>query len=198
MAELPIATLIETHRKQLSITEADLVREMGYQNVSKGLRRLQALKRGDWATGAPLLDRLPMTLPTTPEASHGRGRGNQNHFRRGERAKARAASDELYRVNFQPHAVILTERDRPWPIFVAALMAAHGNPLILPLDLTQNPITFAGQAFGKLPTKVPAYGAVTGFVINFALDRAVQFDLTGNAVATLPQALRTGTARLTK
>ena len=131
MAELPISTLIETHRKQLSITEADLVRGMGYQNVSKGLRRLRALKRGDWATGAPLLDRLHRTLPTTPEAVMGAVEDIKIIFA-GERAKARAASDELYRINFQPHAVILTERDRPWPIFVAALMAAHGNPLILP------------------------------------------------------------------
>jgi hypothetical protein len=39
---------------------------------------------------------------------------------------------------------------------------------------------------------LPCFGRPTGFVVNYAPDRAVRFDLDGQAIAILPQAFRVG------
>ena len=41
----------------------------------------------------------------------------------------------------------------------------------------------------------PAFGRPVGFVVNFAPDHAVRFDLEGNAVEMLDQAHRLGVAQ---
>jgi len=97
--------------------------------------------------------------------------------------------------NFSPHAIILTERTVPSPIFVAAIIGVE-KLLRIDLDATQGPVNFVRQALDRLPAAVPAFGKPIGFVINYSPDQAVKFDRNGQPTAILDKAVRPETAVL--
>ena len=62
--------------------------------------------------------------------------------------------DKIWRENFCPHAIILTERIVLSPIFVAAIIGVEKLLRIDP-DLTQGPVSFVWQMLDRLPERVP-------------------------------------------
>ena len=106
-------------------------------------------------------------------------------------------------TEFRPHAIILTERSRPSPKFVAAAMGPE-KILRIDFDVTGDPKTFVGLALDglkrKLATrrdnKLPAFGGPTGIVLNYSPDFAVRFDLDGAAQEIFREAYRIGQADL--
>src|ERR1700730_8585934 len=105
------------------------------------------------------------------------------------------ARDKIWRENFCPHAIILTERTVPSPIFVAAMIGVE-KLLRIDLDATQGPVSFVRQVLDRLPEGVPAFGKPIGFVINYSPDKAVRFDPNGQPIAILDKAVCPGTAVL--
>ncbi len=105
------------------------------------------------------------------------------------------ARDKIWRENFCPHAIILTERTVPSPIFVAAIIGVE-KLLRIDLDPTQGPVSFVRQVLDRLPEGVPAFGKAIGFVINYSPIQAVRFDPNGQPIAILDKAVRPGTAIL--
>ena len=103
------------------------------------------------------------------------------------------ARDKIWRENFCPHAIVLTERTVPSPIFVAAIIGIE-KLLRIDLDATQGPVSFVQQVLDRLPERVPAFGKTIGFVINYSPDKAVRFDRNGQPIAILDKAVRLGTA----
>ena len=101
--------------------------------------------------------------------------------------------DKIWRETFRPHAIILTERTVPSPIFVAAIIGVE-KLLRIDLDPTQGPVSFVRQVLDRLPEGVPAFGNPIGFVINYSPDKAVRFDRDGQPIAILDKAVRPGTA----
>jgi hypothetical protein len=59
--------------------------------------------------------------------------------------------EAAYRSSFVPHAIILTERKVPQPIFIAAVLGVD-RLLRVDFDLTKDPATFVEQALPTLPT----------------------------------------------
>ena len=53
---------------ELGLSAPDVVRRAGYQNLVRGLRRLQALRNGDLETTKGLIAQLPEALELPPEA----------------------------------------------------------------------------------------------------------------------------------
>src|SRR6516162_2576553 len=121
---LPIRTLIETRFQDLALTPAKLVRRAGYRNIDKGLRRLEALMAGDLRTTKTLIDALPTALDLSPEVV---ARAIEDTRQTIAEAEAEA------RATFKPHAMIISERVRPSPLFIAAIMGVNR---ILRVDLT--------------------------------------------------------------
>jgi hypothetical protein len=113
-AQLEITALIDRRCRELGLTRADLIRNCGYSNVAKGLRRLEQLRSGDLSTTAGLAERLPDALGVPDNAVTAAI----------ERTRKQLcdAEDAAWRAAFKPHAVILTERSVPQPIFVAAVI----------------------------------------------------------------------------
>jgi hypothetical protein len=109
-----------------------------------------------------------------------------------EKAEAR---DKIWRETFRPHAIILTERTVPSPIFVAAMIGVE-KLLRIDLDLSQGPMNFVRQVLDCLPERVPAFGKPIGFVINYSPDEAVRFDRNGQPIEIFEKAVRPGTAFL--
>src|ERR1700730_13011860 len=105
------------------------------------------------------------------------------------------ARDKIWRENFRPHAIILTERTVPSPIFVAAMIGVE-KLLRIDLDAIQGLVSFVRQVLDCLPEGVPAFGKTAGFVINYSPDQEVRFDPKGQPIAILDKVVRPGTATL--
>ena len=97
---------------------------------------------------------------------------------------------------FRPHAIIATDRSVPSPIFVAALIGVE-KILRIDFDTSLPEETYVQQALAKLPEQTIAFGRPTGVTVNYAPDRAVRYDLKGDPIETLTEAVRCGKAYLT-
>jgi hypothetical protein len=95
------------------------------------------------------LDVLPQVLETSAETVT---RALDHTVREIELAAKQEAEarDKIWRENFRPHAIILTERTVPNPIFVAALIGVE-KLLRIDLDATQGPVSLVRQVLDRLP-----------------------------------------------
>jgi hypothetical protein len=196
--ELPIATLVSGRCKELSLRPVELIRRCGYKNVSKGLRRLEHFCQGNFTGSDTLIRTLPAALDVPEEVVTAAIEDTQRQIHEAKEAAWRAA--------FVPHAVILTESERPTQLFVAIFLGIE-RLLRVDFDLTKSPTTYIQQALDGLRHKlqrwklqrwksdqIPTFGRPTGIIINYSPDYAVLFDLEGNAVDVLDRAYRLGEA----
>ena len=123
--------------------------------------------------------------------------GTRRHIAEVQEA-AWQARDAVWCAAFRPHAIILTERTVPQPLFVAAIIGVE-RLLCLNFDFALPPVTYASQALAGIPRKLsefrsetglPAFGRPIGVIVNYTPDRAIRFDLDGNALEVLPRAHR--------
>jgi hypothetical protein len=193
MTPLPITALVISRSKELGLSRSELVRRAGYTNTSKGLRRLEKLCEGEFRSARGLIQALPAVLQVSPDAVAKAVEDTERQFQE--------AKEAAYRKSFVPHAIILTERKTPQPIFVAAFIGV--NRLIrVDFDLPANPTTFVQQALRGLREKlagwkvgeIPTFGKPVGVIVNYSPDHAVEFDLKGNPLRVLDRAHRPGTA----
>jgi hypothetical protein len=189
----PICALLSRRCNDLGLSPAGLIRRCGFANVSKGLRRLNQLYAGDFKHSAGLIEKLPAALGVPVDVVQSAVKATQQLIYEAEEAAWRAA--------FKPHAVILTERKIPQPIFVVAFIGVDAL-LRLDFDLTQTPDSFRDQAIDGLRQRVksghgalPAFGRPTGFIVNYSPDHAVEFDLAGKPVRIFDRAHRLGSVQ---
>jgi hypothetical protein len=97
---------------------------------------------------------------------------------------------------FRPHAIIATDRSVPSPIFVAALIGVE-KILRIDFDTSLPEESYVQQALAQLPEQTIAFGRPIGVTVNYAPDRAVRYDLWGDAIETLTAAVQCGRAFLT-
>lgn len=200
---LSIEILVRERCRELSLSPAELIRRCGYINVSRGLRRLDQLRNGDFERSAGLLDLLPKGLGVPAELVKQAVETSKREI-----AEAREAA---WRRAFKPHAIILTEKSRPEPVFLAGLIGVDAL-LRIDFDPIHDRASYRTQAIEGICSRLkrwnksfergkgigsfslPAFGRPTGFVINYADDRGVRFDLEGRAVEILAGAYRVGLA----
>jgi hypothetical protein len=203
-----IGSLISDRSRVLGLRPRDLVRRVNYKNIAKGLRRLDELLAGDLDKARDLICALPAALDVPPEVVEraiDETRRQVAEALEAERHVQRAA----WRAAFKPHAIILTEKGVPQPIFVAAIIGAR-RLLRVDFDLALGPGSYANQALagvqgklaefrsesGKIPETLPAFGRPVGVIVNYTPDRAVRFDLDGKPHAIFPRAHRHADAYL--
>jgi transcriptional regulator with XRE-family HTH domain len=193
-SDLAIAALIRSRMTELRLSRGEFAKRLGYKNIAKGIRRIDALCEGRINGTKQFLHALPQALETSADTVT---RALDHTVREIELAETQEAEvrDQIWRENFRPHAVILTERTVPSPIFVAAIIGIE-NLLRIDLDATQGPVSFVRQVLNRLPEEVAAFGKPIGFVINYSPDQAIRFDLNGQPTAILDKAVRPGTAVL--
>jgi len=193
-SDLAIATLIRSRMTELGLSRGEFAKRLGYKNIAKGIRRIDALCEGDIEGTKQFLDGLPQALETSAETVT---LALEQTVRESELAEKREAEarDKIWRENFCPHAIILTERTVPSPIFVAAIIGVE-KLLRIDLDLTQRPVSFVRRVLDRLPEGVIAFGKTVGFVINYSPDQAVRFDRNGQPIEILDKAVRPGSATL--
>lgn len=199
---LPIRALIEHRCRELGLTRADLIRRTRYKDVTKGMRRLEELCEGDLRRGQGLVKMLPAALGLPAEMVEGAVKETWNQLVEADR-RAAEEKEARWRAAFEPHAIILTEKRVPEPIFVAGLIGIE-RLLRVDLDLAADRSSYVYQALNGIRAKLerwqsdmlPAFGRPTGVVVNYAPEWAVRYDLEGNALEFLPKARRPGEATL--
>ena len=190
--ELPVTALISRRCKELHLRPVELVRRCGYQNVTKGLRRLDSLSQGYFAGTEGLVRGLPVALEVPAQVVQEAVEETKRQIFEAKEAAWRAA--------FKPHGVIVTERERPSQIFIAAILGV-ANLRRVDFDLSQGPPSFIQQALDGLRARVAKSGGVvttfgrpTGIIVNYSPDQAVRFDLDGKPVEAMDRAYRLGEA----
>jgi hypothetical protein len=108
---LAIRILIEDRRRSLGLTKSELTRRLGYRNLDKGLRRLDQVCDGRFEHAEGLLKALPEALELDGVVVETAIAETLNQLQQ--------TRDQAWRTAFIPHAIILTERTKPEPIFVA-------------------------------------------------------------------------------
>lgn len=202
---LAIDDLVSSRCRELGLKPKDVIRRCGYANEAKGIRRFEQLQQGNFESTVGLLRALPGALEL-PDNS-------VNEAVETSKRQIQDAREAAWRASFKPHAIILTENTRPEPIFVAALIGVD-TLLRIDFDLTSTQATWRTQAIDGIRARLkrwnsswnnrrqveayslPAFGRPIGFVVNYAVDHAVRYDLEGNAVDMLPAAYRVGRADL--
>ena len=86
------------------------------------------------------MDVLPQALETSAETVKRALEQTVRELELAEKQEAEAR-DKIWRENFRPHGVILTEKTVPSPIFVAAMIGVE-KLLRIDLDATQGPVSF--------------------------------------------------------
>jgi hypothetical protein len=188
---LAIETFIGNRCSELGLSQSELIRCVGYKDISKGMRRLEQLYAGHVSKAQKLIQALPAMLAVSPDAVNKAVEGTQQQLRE--------AGNEAWRRLFKPHAIILTERNRPEPIFVAGLIGVN-RILRVDFDLTADRASYIHQAINGIGQKLaefkshflPAFGRPTGVAVNYTPDRAVVFSLNRKALEILPRTYRIG------
>jgi hypothetical protein len=191
---LPIGTLIRARMSELDLSRGELAARLGYKNLARGIRRIDALCNGDLERTKQLFELLPQALETSTQSVKLALEESFREIKSAEEQQAEAR-EKLWRENFRPHVIIVTERTIPTPIFVAALLSVE-KLLRIDLDLTRRPVSFVEQALERLPEGVIAFGRTAGFVINYSLEQAVRFDCEGQPIEILDGVVRPGNASL--
>jgi hypothetical protein len=151
--DLAIATLIRSRMTELGLSRGEFAKRLGCKNIAKGIRRIDALCEGDIKGTKQFLDVLPQALETAAETVKRAPDQTVRELELAEKQEAEAR-DKIWRENFRPHAIILTERTVPSPIFVAAIIGVE-KLLRIDLDPTQGPVSFVRQVLDRLPEGVP-------------------------------------------
>jgi hypothetical protein len=130
-SDLAIATLVRSRMIELGLSRGELAKRLGYKNIAKGIRRIDAWRDGDLEGTKQFLNVLPQALELSAETVKRALDQTVRELESAEKQEAEAR-DKIWRENFRPHAIILTERTVPSPIFVAAII---GVEKLLRIDL---------------------------------------------------------------
>ena len=213
--KLPLAELIECRLRQLGLTPQALGFRLGYSNPAKAGGRVYALCEGHLdnrksrAAFVRLADALELPADQVRHVIKLTRESLAEQKRNADEQKQKEvhAKEIAWRAEFKPHAVIITERRIPSQITFCALAGGPEALLIIPLDLSQPPITFIRQAVAGLPRKAPVgtdgrryirfFGEPLGLIINYSPDHALHCDLEGNPIKWLSAAYRVGQIELT-
>jgi len=167
------------------LSRGQLGQRLSPRNPSKALRRLDAFvgdgRQRDGDLSARLASALGVPISAINEAA------------KATRDAIETQAEAEYRARFQPHAIWTTERTRPSSIAIAGFISAPARRLLqFPEDLPRD--EYIAYCLAHAPEGVPLFGSVTGFIINYTPDHAVQYDLDGQALETFASAKRVGVA----
>jgi len=196
--------------RELNLTAEALGQRLGYKNPAKAAERVYALCNGlpFSAKSRLALWRLPDALELPADVVLQATADTERLFAEGEREaekqhrRASEADDAAWRASFQPHAIIQPEHTVPTQITICGLTGGAERWLMIPLDLSQSPVTFIQKAVNALPEKtmprsdggrhVMFFGRALGLIINYSPDFALRCDLDGTPLEVLTKTYRPG------
>lgn len=188
---LTLEQLITNRLAELQVSRGELARRLGYQNLGKGARRIEALLAGNIEGLEDQWARLPGALGLTPESVE-RALKETEQLIREDHERREAAHYAWLRARFKPNVIVLTNQ-------VATSMASAfmlAQFCDIDLDTSKPRSTFIKQAMRELDSRQRRnprlQGAAIGLVVNFTPDCAVRYSLDGLAEEVFPRAYWTG------
>jgi hypothetical protein len=191
----PISDLITTGLTRSGMTRPDLVRAVGFTNLTKGLRRLDAcLAEGD-CTNSVLLRGLARTL--------GIDQGAVDEAVRLTRAQLAAESEEemarasmAAREYFKPHVYVVTSRNKPSFLAGAALFGRQLKYLPVAENTPMDDVSaMVRQHYIEMHGRCPFFGEITGYIY-FQIIEIGHVMRTDGAIIDLVDHYQLGSARL--
>jgi hypothetical protein len=194
---LPIEVLISERIALLGLSRADVVRKAGYSgNTSKGMRRLAQLCASDFRSARGLISGLPAALELPPEVVADALMKTAEQIEEALRIEE-AEREAAWRRSFTREAWLIGTETVPSSIAIYAVTG--GSKRWLRIPLAPPPVTYAAQALRvvrRMPI-CPFFGSTRGFIVSYAPDFAVRFDLDGNPVEAFDRAYAPGSVLLT-
>jgi hypothetical protein len=137
--------------------------------------RINELCGGNFRAAQFIVGALPRVLELPEDDVRRAIHATEDELDARERARIEEQEERRYREKFKPHAIWITEHDRPTSIVMAAF---YGIPRLLKfnLDLDRGEETFVSQVIAAMPATIPFFGTATGFTINYNPNRAVQYE----------------------
>jgi hypothetical protein len=204
----PIGRFILDRARALGISRSDLVRRLGYRDVSGGYEALStALLTG---MIGPLIENHLAGALKADETLVRAVIAATREQKRDEASRTRNDRERAYLASFRQHLQVQTERIVPSPIFVAALLTVARLRL---LRLPDEAITADDDARDRIIKTiiidhwresggcVPAFGGITGYVLVLiagygGFDLGLPFSVTGNRSGAMQKIERLGEATL--
>jgi hypothetical protein len=146
---LAIESLLVDRSRVLDLSRPDLIRRAA---TKKHRQRFAAARRalaGDLDKTRGLIRALPAARDVPTEVVEHAIEETRRRIAEAQEA-ARQAREAAWRAAFRPHAIILTERTVPQPIFVAAIIGVE-RLLGMDFNLALPPLSYASQALAFPP-----------------------------------------------
>lgn len=221
----PIGRFILERARSLGMSRSDLVRRLGYPDISSGHEALNAaLLRGSVAPQmanhlADALEGDDALVGSVIDATMRQKRDETRLDRTlwklqdaiwGKKRRRRVENERAYLASFRPHLQVQTEWAVPSPIFVAAMLTVARLRII---RLPDEALTANGEArdriikgiiighWGENEGRVPAFGGITGYVLVLVAgydgtDFGLPYSVTGDRAGTMQKVERLGEATL--
>jgi hypothetical protein len=204
----PIGRFIFEHSRAFGISRSDLVRRLGYRDISSGHRALNAML----LTGvvAPHIAKHLASALEVDDALVESVVGATTCQKHDEARVRRVESERAYGASFRPHLQVQTERTVPSPIFIAALLTVARLRII---KLPEEALTANDEARDRIVKSiiiehwsengghVPAFGGITGYVLVLiagygGFDFGLPFSILGDRAGAMKKVERLGEATL--
>jgi hypothetical protein len=187
--QYPIARLVLHQAQALGLTRTMIVQRLGYKDLSNGHRALADLMMT--GTVPPFCTRLAETLEVDQSIIEAAMIVTARQHD-AEAAVHRLAKENAYREAFRPHLQVQVERDRPSPVFVAALIGVKRLRIVELPDFDgaedesaheQIVRPIIQQHYRDNAGHASCFGAITGYVFvcvaGYSVDFGVPFDTEG-------------------
>ena len=204
----PIGRFILERSRALGFSRSDLVRRLGYRDISSGHTALNAML----VTGV-VAPHIAKHLADALETEHVLVEavvGATTCQKHDEARLRRVKRERAYRASFRPHLQVQTERSVPSPIFVAALLTVAR---LRTISLPDEALTDNEEARDRIVKsiiighwrendgRVPAFGGITGYVLVFiaaygGFDFGLPFSVAGDRAGAMRKVERLGEASL--
>jgi hypothetical protein len=195
-APTPIGRLIHARMQELRLRRGQVAARLGYENISKGARRLEQVSCGDLAGKEALLAKLPRALNLPEDVVAAAVEETRSQIEREIQAEFER-QEARWRARFRPHALISTERSVPSPIFMAIFIGPETLKRVnfdasLPVAAIHEHVQDEIRRRQERTGQITCFGKATGYVLNWTPDRAERFDLAGNLIEVMDRAQRLG------
>ena len=185
-----LQTLISETMAAKDLRKAQIVSLLGFKNITKGIRRLDAFV-ADGVDSPGMLDRLPSALGVPAETVHTAYEQTLDHMR-AEAEAQRSAHLERLRAEFRPHVRVKTVRTVPSPIFVVAMTG--GPDRWLRINLPEEIIAFPEHSQIEQVAEIirqhhaehkgwaGPFGSINGYYYRSEFEIAVEFSVIGEVI----------------
>jgi len=195
----PIGRLIIAAMKENNLKKSDLVKAIGYQNINKGMRKLDACITGEGIyKNKKLLFNVGRVLEIDDQTL------NEAIKKTLEEIKRKKEKQE--RLHFKPHIYIKHSESRPSSITIVCFAGInYFKHIELPSNIhmlsDEKQIETVSKIINKhyqsQGDKIQMFGHIIGYIYRKTYDDGIEFSVTGEVIGRSTEKIHEGKATLT-